>query len=192
MTRRVERRYQDPLERVWIACAEAMGLTVERSDAVYASVGGGSVLTLGAPDTLDADDSVAQMVFHELCHALVQCGDDDANWNSRDWGLDNRSERDAPRERATLRLQATIAARHGLRDFFAPTTDYRAFWDALPEDPLAAAPGDEHRLVRLGLDRARCAPFAPHLDDALIATATIVATVRPFRCRGTPSLFDPP
>ena len=27
---------------------------------------------IGTADTLDADDSLAQMIFHELCHSLVQ------------------------------------------------------------------------------------------------------------------------
>lgn len=192
MTRKVERRYQDPLDRVWTACAEALGLRLERSDAVYASVRDGRVLTLGTPATLDADDNLAQMIFHEICHALVQCGDDQSAWTKRDWGLDNRSERDAHRERATLRLQATIAMRHGLRRFFAPTTDYRAFWDRLADDPFEDAPEDERRLVKLALDRASSPPFAPHLEDALLATSTIVATVAPFSCSEIRSLFDPP
>lgn len=192
MSRAILRRYQDPLERVWIACAEAMGLTVNRSHEVYASVVDGRLLTLGTTDTLDADDSVAQMIFHELCHALVQCGDDDAAWTRRDWGLDNRTERDAFRERATLRLQAFLAGRHGLREFFAPTTDYRDFWDQLRDDPLHDAPSDEHELVLSALARARSAPFSPHLDDALTATATIVRVAAPFRCSGTGSLLDPP
>jgi predicted aminopeptidase len=191
MQRSIDRRYQDPLDRVWIASAESMGLSIVRSDAVYASVVDGAILTLGAAETLDADDSVAQMIFHELCHALVQCGDDESAWMRRDWGLDNRSERDAPRERATLRLQATLAERHGLREFFAPTTEYRAFFDALPADPLADAPPPELGLALDGLRRARGRPFSPHLDDALVATATIVKAAAPFRCRGIASLYDP-
>lgn len=192
MSRAILRRYQDPLERVWVACAEAMGLTVERSREVYASVVDGKILTLGTTDTLDADDSVAQMIFHELCHALVQCGDDDSAWTKRDWGLDNRTERDSFRERATLRLQAFLAGRHGLREFFAPTTDYREFWDHLQDDPFEGVPPDEHELVLGALARARSAPFSPHLDDALSATATIVRSAAPFRCSGIRSLLDPP
>ena len=53
------------------------------------------------------------------------------------WVVDNQTTQHAWREHATLRLQRTLAARHGLTRMFAPTTDYRMFWDALPVDPLA-------------------------------------------------------
>ncbi len=192
MGRIVARQYQDPLDRVWIACAEGIGLTIVRSGAVYASVNsdGLGVLTLGTAETLDADDCLAQMVFHEICHALVQVAADPDAMTKRDWGLDNRTERDAPRERATLRVQAEIARRHGLRIFFAPTTDYRTFFDSLLVDPLEGAPRDEHELATDALRRSRGKPFSPHLDDALLATAAVVRAVSPFRCRGIASLYD--
>lgn len=184
--RRVDARYEDPLDRIWIATAARLGLTVERSGEVYAATDGAGRLLLGAGATLDADDCVAQMIFHELCHALVQ--DDDA-FARRDWGLDNRTDADAPRERACLLLQACLAQRHGLRAFLAPTTDYRAFWDALPIDPLAGAEEVPAALARRGLERATAPPFAPHLDDALTATAAIVALARPFPTGGA-TLYD--
>src|SRR5690606_19417193 len=101
---------------------------------VFASTDGRRRIVLGAPQTLDADDSLAQMILHELCHALVE---GEEALDRPDWGLDNRTDRDLPRERACLRLQAALAAEHGLRTFLAPTTDHRPFYDSLPQAPLA-------------------------------------------------------
>ncbi|MFG0319785.1 MAG: YkgJ family cysteine cluster protein, partial [Planctomycetota bacterium JB042] len=130
---------------------------------------------IGTPETLDPDDSLAQMILHELCHALVE---GERAVGREDWGLDNRSDADLPRERACLRLQATLAAGVGLRGFLAPTTDHRAFYDRLPDDPLAAGPEEEAAPARAALEQARRAPFAPHLEAALVATARIVREVR--------------
>ena len=177
MTRDVHHRYGDPLDRVWLACARRVGFRVERSGDVYASTDGRGGMTLGARETLDADDSTAQMVFHELCHALVE---GEAALSRPDFGLDNTSERDVPREHACLRLQAHLAGRHGLRRFLAPTTDFRAFYDALPADPFTPAAEATVVAARLGALRARAAPFAPHLEEALAATAAIARSARGF------------
>ena len=139
MSRPIHHRYVDPLAQIWLDCAARVGLRVVRSGDAYASYqppgDGRGTLIIGDDASLDADDSLAQMIFHELCHSLVQ-GED--AFERADWGLDNETDRDAWREHACLRVQAVLAARHGLRGFFAPTTDYRAdFWDQLPADPLA-------------------------------------------------------
>ena len=47
--------------------------------------------------------------------------------------------RDVVREHACLRLQAHLADAHGLRALMAPTTEYRAYHDALPGAPLTKA-----------------------------------------------------
>ena len=172
--REVTRAYRDPLERVWVGCARRIGLRVARSSEVYASTDGRGTMTLGTSETLDADDSTAQMVFHELCHSLVE---GEPALARADFGLDNTSDRDVPRERACLRLQAFLAGRHGLRRFLAPTTEHRGFYDALPADPFAGA-GEEGIAARLGAVRARGAPWAPHLEEALLATAAILGAAR--------------
>ena len=64
-------RYEDPLDRVWIGAAERIGFTVRRSADVYASTDGRRTIVIGTPETLDPDDCLAQMILHELCHALV-------------------------------------------------------------------------------------------------------------------------
>src|SRR5690606_17075777 len=106
---------------------------VERADDVYASWDGVDTLTLAKPEHFDADDSLGQMIFHEICHALV-AGE---RRSQVDWGLDNDDEGDLVFEHATHRLQAALSTPHGLREFMAVTTNWRPYWDALPRDPLA-------------------------------------------------------
>ncbi len=168
------RRYVDPLDAIWLVTIAKVGFRVERSADVYASTDGAGVLTLGDAATLDPDDCLAQMVFHELCHSLVQGR---AGLREVDWGLSNLTDDDVPREHATLRVQAALAGAHGLREVLAPTTDFRAFYDALPDDPLD---GDDASvpLAREALARADEAPWGPHLREALRATERVLEAVR--------------
>lgn len=175
--RRIEHRYGDPLDQIWLATAGRIGLTVERGDDVYAATDGRRTLRIGAAPTLDPDDSLAQMIFHELCHSLVEGPDSFAR---PDWGLDNTGVRDELREHACLRLQAHLAGRHGLRRFLAPTTDYRAYWDELPEDPLAPRRDPAVIAAVLGAQRAERPPWAPHLSAALAASAEVAVRAAAF------------
>jgi hypothetical protein len=181
--RQVRHRYVDPLDQVWLATARRIGLRIERSGEVYASTDGSGTLRLGVHATLDADDCLAQMIFHELCHALVE---GPGSFARPDWGLDNTGARDVAREHACLRTQAALAGRHGLRALLGPTTDFREYYDRLSEDPLAAAAGTPDgadpslALARAAVRRAEGAPWAPHLDAALRATAAIALLVAPF------------
>ena len=172
-----ERRYADPLDELWLGVAARLGLRVVRSTEVYASTDGRGTLVIGAAETLDADDCLAQMILHELCHALVQAP---AGLTQVDWGLCNEGSRDLVREHACLRLQAALLAPLGLRRVLAPTTEHRAFYDALGVDPLAPRYDEAAVLARLALARAAKSPFAPHLADALQATAVIVVAAARF------------
>ncbi|MCA9669041.1 MAG: hypothetical protein KC503_25775 [Myxococcales bacterium] len=156
---------------IWLATARALGLRVARSDEVYAASDGRGTLTIGAAATLDADDCLAQMIFHELCHSLVEGA---SAFGEPDWGLDNVSDADRPRELAALRVQAALADRHGLRRVLAPTTEHRPFYEALGDDPIA---GDE--AARAALARASTPPWHPHLEDALRRTRAIVTLAAP-------------
>jgi hypothetical protein len=185
-SRPVGHRYLDPLDQIWLATAQRIGLRIERSGDVYASTDGAGTLRIGAGATLDADDCLAQMIFHELCHALVE---GPGSFALPDWGLENVDARDLAREHACLRTQATLAGRHGLRALLAPTTEYRAFYDRLARDALAPLAGDAAApappdpsiaLARAALARAHEPPWAPHLDVALRATAAIAGIVAPF------------
>lgn len=173
--------YEDPLARIWQLCAERVGFRVIRSREAYASADGCGNLLIATEDQFDPDDNLGQMIFHELCHALVE---GDRGEGLPDWGLDNARTGHPWREHACLRLQAWLADRHGLRDFLAPTTDFRvSFWDSLPADPFAVPPEQGGRrerscvAARIGAWRASLPRWAAPLREALQATAGIAALV---------------
>lgn len=187
--RTIHRRYEDPLDRIWLECAKRIGLRVVREPGAYASTDGRGTLRLAMPEELDADDCLAQMVFHELCHSLVEGPE---SFSQEDWGLDNTSTRDVVREHAALRLQAFLTRSRGLGVVLAPTTEFREFYDALPEDPFEGDPFDSSiTLAKQALARVGRPPWSPHLEAALDATATIAALAKAAAC-GPPSLDLPP
>ena len=176
MGREITRRYIDPLAQIWLGAASRIGLRVVRTPDTYAATDGRGTLAIAIDSELDADDSLAQMIFHELCHALVL---GPASFAEVDWGLDNETERDVVREHACLRVQAALLAPLDLRVAFAPTTDFRVWYDALPDDPLEGPPDDASiPLAKEALARVDTPPWAPHLRRALDASARIVAAVR--------------
>jgi hypothetical protein len=189
VTRIATHRYVDPLDRIWLSTAESVGLRVERTADSYASTPGNGVLLLAERAHLDQDDCLAQMILHEICHWLVE-GKDAAS--QRDWGLDNETSRDVPREHACLRLQASLAGAHGLRRVLAPTTDYRGFYDALPDDPFSPRFDPTTVLAISGRRRAEQAPWAPHLTRALGATRAVLEAAAAFErdTRGAPELYE--
>ena len=156
------------LDSIWIACADALDLPVVRGGDSYVHFDGAR-LHISSDDTLDADDSLAQLVLHELCHLLVQGSD---RRNVADWGLDNTGADpfDDEREKAAVRLQAHLAGAHGLRRFLHPTTVVRPFFEALPDDALA---GDDASasMARDAATRAGRPPFERALGTALRGTA---------------------
>jgi hypothetical protein len=158
------------IERIWIEAAARVGLRVERTQDAYASTDGRGVVSIGAEETLDDDDSVAQLVFHELCHALVQ---GEEKLRAPDWGLDNTSDDDLVAEHACLRLQAHLADGQALRPLMTPTTISRAYYAALPPFPLD---GDDPAclLATRGARWSLSAPWNEAIDEALRATATLV------------------
>lgn len=133
MARQITHTYSDPLDLIWVNCAKQLGIVIERSVSVYASWDGKKTLTLSTSDDFDADDSLAQLIFHEICHALVS---GPRGWSLPDWGLSNTDDSDLVYEHACHRLQAALAQPFGLRQFFAVTTEWRPYWDALPDNPL--------------------------------------------------------
>src|SRR5262249_26770549 len=114
------------IERIWVEAAAAVGLRVRRTRGAYASSDGKGTIEIGEDDLLDRDDAVAQLVFHELCHALVE---GERGLSLPDWGLDNTGSRDIAHEHACLRLQVHLTSPHGLRQLMAPTTEYRTYHD---------------------------------------------------------------
>jgi len=174
--RRIVAQYRDPLDLVWLETARRLDIEIRRDPSVFATWDGRSVLTIGTPETLDADDCLAQLIFHELCHALVE---GPAAHRLPDWGLENRDARHEWREHACLRLQAALAGKFGLRELLAATTGYRNYYDRLPSDPLQ---GDDAAVeaARVAWQRATEGPWATTLERALEATAAIANAVAPF------------
>jgi hypothetical protein len=115
------------------------------------------------------------MILHELCHSLIEGAE---SLGVPDFGLDNESERHVVREHACLRLQAWLTGKYGLRQALAPTTDFRSYYDELPEDPFADEGDLATDAAKLGAARSEGAPWAPHLCDGLEATAKILEVAR--------------
>lgn len=182
--RRPEHEYLDPLDTIWIRAAQRMGIRVVGTSDAYADYDGKGTLAIGTTRNLDPDDCVAQIIFHEICHWLVEGRE---SVHLVNWGVSNTTLRDLDREYASLRVQAVLADRFGLRRFLANTTDHRAYYDALPEDPLAPSEDGTPELAAIGLSRAAQPPWEPALTQALAATAVIVAATAPFA--EPPSLY---
>jgi len=176
--------YLDPLELVWVQAAGRMGVRILRDPELFAGTDGEGNLSLGTADTLDPDDCVAQMIFHEICHWIVNGRE---TYHLPDWGFPVDGPFDW-REHACLRIQGILAERHGLRDFLAPTTIFREYWDALadagvgPFEPLPGWPSEERvvALAQEALARSSEEPWGPALTEALVATAGIRDLVQPW------------
>jgi hypothetical protein len=158
---------QPSIEAIWIAAAAQLGLRVERVDTSYASTDGRGTIAIGVDSVLDGDDALAQLVFHELCHGLVE---GPSRWSQPDWGLSNVDARDVVREHACLRVQIQLTEAHGLRELMAPTTEYRAYHDAVAGDPLLPADDAAAALARQAIEREESRPWLAALDAALAAT----------------------
>ena len=153
---------------IWIECAARLGLPVERGGDAYVHFDGRALRIAGDAD-LDEDDSLAQLILHEICHWLVE---GPGARHAADWGLDNTTDGDRERELAAVRLQAHLAGAHGLRGALFPTTIVRAFYQSLGADALGhAGASPSTALARAAAERAAKKPFAPALDEALAATA---------------------
>lgn len=157
------------IQGIWIGAARELGWSIERTQAAYASSDGRGQLSIGIDDVLDADDALAQLIFHELCHGLVQ---GPRGWSAVDWGLSNDDPRDVVAEHACLRLQVFLATPYELRQAMSPTTEYRAYHDAIDGDPLRSTVDPAAALARAAVDRLESAPWLIVLRKALSATHT--------------------
>jgi hypothetical protein len=196
MSRPVHAHYIDPLSHIWVSAAQQLGLRVGRDPLGYATTDGSGQLTIAPDDELDSDDCLAQIILHELCHALIE---GEASFQRPDWGLHSDGVAatyggDAVREEACLRLQAALLRPHGLRGLLGPTTEFRSFYDALPADPLdrqLSHAGDPALpLAWEGLRRASQLPFRRPIEAALQATAAIHAALGNGRPAAPAAAYD--
>src|SRR5215468_11508518 len=77
------------IDEIWRRAADRAGFQLTRTAAAYATSDGHGMIAIGATETLDDDDALAQLVFHELCHAITE---GEASLRKPDWGLDNVPE----------------------------------------------------------------------------------------------------
>lgn len=159
------------------AMHEARQKQADSLPAIWTAVAAGIGLGAGRPPTRcpantgevpEGGDRLSARIFHHICHALV---DAPRSLTGESANLD----RDERLEHACLRLQATLAAPHGLRQVLGPAAEHTAYYDALPEDPLTPRDDPTVVLARRGAAWAERRPFAPHVEDALTATRTVSA-----------------
>jgi hypothetical protein len=111
-----------------LGVAHQFGLSVARSDSSFVSYDGEGTLNIAPDDHLDADDTLLQIILHELAHFWTE---GTASHSSMDWGLSNLSDDHLDREYAALRLQYDIVAPFTLQSLLHPTTVHRWFYDCL-------------------------------------------------------------
>lgn len=169
------------MDLIWLSLAQKLGFRIHRSDEAYASFDGEHVLTICTPAEFDEDDCLAQMILHELCHALV--GGDKA-LEMRDWGITSEGDEGLLQEHATHRLQAYFSGVYGLRGMLAVTTQWRAHYDALSEEPLKGE-GTSVLMAQRGLENARAWRWESPIQCAMKATAEIAKIARPFTEEGS-------
>jgi hypothetical protein len=167
------------IDEIWRRAAARIGFDIARTRDAYATSDGRGGIAIGATETLDADDALAQLVFHELCHAITE---GETSLNKPDWGLDNVPEH-VVREHACLRLQALLSDRFGLRAVMAPTTPYRDYYAALLSDPLlpvlppaagAADDGEARARAMAACARLEASAWRVPLEEALAETAAAI------------------
>lgn len=131
------------LDDAWLRFLHHLGGELVRSDDCFVSwLGDRQQLLVANEPELDPDDTLAQIMLHELCHHLVE---GPQSWREDDWGLNNMTDDDLPNEYAALRVQAAILSTPLQRQYLQPTTDHRWFYEALGDDPL-------HRAVHAATD----------------------------------------
>lgn len=155
-------------DALWISLLQQAGFRLVRRSTSYVWYDGAGEVAVAPDDELDADDTLAQILLHELVHFLVQ---GEASRTQPDWGLDNLSDRDAYLEEAALLLQQRILRAFALEDVLVPTTDFRSYYLA-----EAAAEGRADRLAAAesGWSRWQAWEHRPQAEAALAATRAAV------------------
>jgi hypothetical protein len=174
-------RYSDPCDVIWLATANRLGIHIRRSPLVFSATDGSGQLQLSTREHLDADDCLAQMLLHEICH---WCTNGIETFHDRDWGFALDGPLDY-REHSCLRLQAWLADQAGLRVMFGPTGEYRQYYNRIPDDALAQIDDSEWEqtvcsLAAEAVERIQQTPWNPHVLNAMHATANLRQVVAPY------------
>lgn len=172
--RKIERTYQDPLDLIWLHAAKEVDINVVRDEEVFAAWDGQGTLKIGVPASLDADDCLAQMIFHELCHALIEGPD---KLSTPDWGLEMDNQEHLIHEHAALRLQAKLADQYQLRLFLASTTEFRTYYDQLESDPFEGLTDPSIKLAKAAWERATTGQWGQTIARALQRTQKLFQVV---------------
>lgn len=118
------------LDDRWLRLVDKSGLRAVRDRSCFVSYDGAGTLLIAPADDLDADDTVAALVLHELCHRAVR---GDAGATQPDWGLVYEAPEHIADEHAALRLQRWLAGSVGLADVLHPTTVHRGYYEVLAD-----------------------------------------------------------
>src|SRR5436190_1437672 len=156
----------EAIDRVWIETATRCGFRVLRSDAAYASSDGRGTIVIGEPATLDDDDSVAQLVLHEICHALVQGAE-----RARRKDLDRVLAEALARTAALLRAEAGAQEAHPLGLGFGPADETcgSCAWRYVggrgtPVERCRQSVGEVGDGARVSAELRACAKWEPPVD----------------------------
>lgn len=182
MSRNIQYKYLDPLDLIWLKTAERCGLKVLRSSEVFAAWDGQSTLTLSTTAHFDPDDSLAQLILHELCHALIE---GPSGQGQIDWGLKNTDEEDLIREHACHRLQSRLTQGFGLRRFFGVTTEWRPYYDSLPPNSLSGEADPATHIAKRAYQAYQAHPWREIISQALQATRLIAQATQGFADSGS-------
>lgn len=154
-------RATDPL---WIALLEQAGFRLARRSTSYVWYDGRGEVAIAPDEELDADDTLAQIILHELVHLLVQ-GEEARS--EPDWGLDNLTDSDAYLEEAALVVQLRLLTLWGLEAVLVPTTDFRPYYLT---EAAAEARADRLQAADAGWARWLVWPQREAAEAALRAT----------------------
>ena len=91
------------LDSDWVEVISKFGFQIVRNADGWVTYDGRGTIAVVPNSELDSDDTLAQILLHELLHHFVEGPN---SYNLPDWGLDNTSEQHVVREHANLHLQA--------------------------------------------------------------------------------------
>lgn len=161
------------LEKQWCETFASFGMRSSFDNDCFVAWDGAGTVLLAAREEYDADDTVAQLIFHEFCHWLVEGR---AAYSQFDWGLSNEDDRHLANEHAALRLQALFNDRFALREWLYPTTPHLEAYRRLGSEPLTdpmepALDAESQRLARRALQELEAWPEWPKVEALLASSA---------------------